>query len=428
MRVALVNPNRYLEPPVIPVGIEYLAHYLERAGHEVMVTDLSFAADPEEALTEALRSFDPQVAGFSLRNLDTSLYFDNVFLLDTSAALIAACRRACGATVVAGGSALLAGPREVMDYLGCDFAVYGPGELAFPALLRDLERGAPPPRIVDGWDHSFDPTEVPTRGRWIDYAPYLAQRGIAGFATQVGCMGKCSFCVEAGLPWRPRDPRAVVEEVAALRELGCAELHLCDCEFNQDLDMAKRLLTLMQRAELGVGWSLYMKPLPHDGRLFSLLASTGASAVTLSVDSRSIAAGAYGPADLRSFIALARQEGIKVAVDLLVGFPGERREEARDVIACLADARPDTVGVSAWIRVFKYTQLGRAVRAGSPPLRVEGGDPDLLKPAYYEGYTLEECRGLIAGDPIFRIEGLERRSNYERLSRQAALHADKNHI
>jgi|GEM_PF-2733011 hypothetical protein len=32
MRVALVNPNRYLEPPVIPLGLEYLARYLDRGG------------------------------------------------------------------------------------------------------------------------------------------------------------------------------------------------------------------------------------------------------------------------------------------------------------------------------------------------------------------------------------------------------------
>jgi hypothetical protein len=34
MRVSLVNPNRYLEPPVIPLGLEYLAHYLDRVGGE----------------------------------------------------------------------------------------------------------------------------------------------------------------------------------------------------------------------------------------------------------------------------------------------------------------------------------------------------------------------------------------------------------
>jgi len=417
LRVALVNPNRYLEPPVIPLAIEYLAHYLDREGHEVKVIDLAFVSDPGATLVEALGPFDPQVIGFSLRNIDTSLYYDNVFLLEGAAELISACRRACEARVVVGGSALLAGPREVSEYLACDFAVYGPGERAFPALLRYLERGVAPPRLLDGWSYSFDRDEVPARGRWVDYTPYLKGRGVAGFATQTGCRGACSFCIEAGLPWRARSPRAVVEELANLQAEGCGELHLCDCEFNQDLDTAQELLQHMAAAELGLSWSLYMKPLSHDARLFRLLAETGAVSVTLSVDSQSLHAGAYSLADLEIFITLAQREGIRVAVDLLVGLPGEGRGKLRDIFDLFRVARPDTVGVSAWIRVFKYTGLGVGMRACPPAAgTIEGEDPDYVKPVYYNRLSLEECCELTSGDPLFRIEGLERRSNYERLS------------
>lgn len=45
-----------------------------------------------------------------------------------------------------------------------------------------------------------------------------------------------------------------------------------------------------------------------------------------------------------------------------------------------------------------------------------GDDPDPVKPVYYYGLSLEDCWELTGRDPLFRIEGLERRSNYERLS------------
>ena len=416
MRVALVNPNRYLEPPVIPLGIEYLAHYLDREGHEVKVIDLAFAEEPGRVLEEELGSFDPQVAGFSLRNIDTALYQDSVFFLAEAAELVSACRRACEARVVVGGTALLAGPREVADYLACDFAVYGPGERAFPALLSCLARGVSPPRLVDGWDYSFDRDEVPARGRWVDYAPYLRERGVPGFATQTGCRGECSFCLEAGLPWRARSPRAVVGELANLRAAGYGDLHLSDCEFNQDLDTAKELLREMAGADLGLSWSLYMKPLPHDQALFRLLAATGAVSVTLSVDSQSLSRGAYSLMDIQSFIVLAHRQGMKVAVDLLVGFPGEGWEEMRDIFDFFRGVRPDTVGVNAWIRIYKYTGLGMGVRERPPSAGlIEGDDPDFIEPVFYRWLSIEDCLELIAGDPLFRIDGLERRSNYERL-------------
>ncbi len=416
LRVALVNPNRYLEPPVIPLGIEYVAHYLHREGHEVKVVDLAFAADPETALREELGAFDPQVVGFSLRNVDSSLYYDNLFFLEEAARLVSVCRGSCEARVVAGGSALLAGPREVADFVGCDHAVYGPGELAFPALLAYLQKGAEAPRILNGWDYYFDREEVPERGRWVDYAPYLRERGLAGFTTQGGCLGACSFCLEAGLPWRPRSPRAVLEEVARLREAGCRELHLCDCEFNQDMETARESLRRLAEGEAGVSWSLYMKPLPHDEGLFRMLARAGAESLTLSVDSRSLYEGAYGLMDLQSFIELARRQGLKVAVDLLVGFPEEDTARLRDVFDFFRAVRPETVGVSFHIRVFKYTKLGMSLRAAPPPRgELEGDDPDYVRPVYYWWLSLEECRELLGDDPLFRIEGLERRSNYERL-------------
>ena len=37
MRVLLVNPNRYIIPPVPPIGLEYLAASLEAQGHEAVI-------------------------------------------------------------------------------------------------------------------------------------------------------------------------------------------------------------------------------------------------------------------------------------------------------------------------------------------------------------------------------------------------------
>lgn len=416
MRVALVNSNRYLEPPVIPLGIEYLAHYLDREGHEIKIIDLAFAARPEDALCGELDDFGPQVIGFSLRNTDTCLYPDTVFFLDDAAALISRCRQTYDAKMVIGGSALLAGPGEVAEYTGCDHAIFGPGEIAFPMLINMIEEGADPPRMWNGWEFGLDPHEIPARGRWLDYSPYLRERGLAGFETQLGCRGKCGFCIEAGLPWKQRSPGTVAEELRALTEAGCRELHLCDCEFNQDLAACKSLLRTIIREALDTSWALYMKPIPHDGELFQLLAETGAHAITLSVDSRSLSSEEYSFEDLAGFIDLTSAHGIKLAVDLLVGLPDDGLSQIRGVIDFFKRVRPDTVGVNTWIRLYKYTTLGKSLRA-KPPMSgiIKGEDPDFLKPVFYNWLDTDTCLSLIEDDPLFRIEGLERRSNYERL-------------
>ncbi len=416
MRVALVNPNRYLEAPVIPVGLEYLAHYLAEAGHEPEVIDLAFSEDPERELRERLGARGFGLTGFTFRNLDTSLYYNMAGFLGELARLVAVARESCGAPVVIGGTGLLAGPREVAGRAGCDWAVHGPGELALPWLAGQLERGVRPPALIDGHRHAFDRDAVPERARWVDYAPYLERGGVVGFATQTGCRESCSYCLEARTPWKARAPRAVVEELRGLASRGYRDLHLCDSEFNQDPDACKLLLKEMAAAGLGLRWALYMKPLPHDEALFRLLASSGARLVTLSVDSRSLARGRYRTADLASFIRLAQRHGIRVAVDLLLGFPGESLEEARGILDFFRAVRPESVGVNPWLRLYKYAELTSQVRDHLPRgARLKGSDPDYLDPVFINCLAPEAVQEMFAGDGLFRLEGLDRLTNYQRL-------------
>jgi len=416
LRVALINTNRYLEPPVIPLAIEYLAHYLDREGHEIKVIDLAFSERPEDMLRNELGSFDPHLAGFTIRNTDTCLYPDSVFFLDEAADIMSACRDVCDAKLVIGGSALHAGPAEVAEYVDCDCAVVGPGEKALPLLLELLANGAALPRLFNGWSTGLDASEVPVRGRWLDYSPYLEERGVAGFESQLGCLGKCSFCIEAGLPWKPRHPDAVVEELRRLAELGCRDLHLCDCEFNQDIEFCKSLLRRIASADLDIEWSPYMKVLPYDAELFRLIAEAGVRTITLSIDSQSLASGEYDLPAVAGFIREARANGIKLAADVLLGFPREELEELKGIIDFFKRERPDTVGVHSWIRLFKYSAIGREIMTKPPGKgRIEGSDPDYLQPVFYNWLDNGACESLIDGDPLFRIEGMERFSNYERL-------------
>jgi tRNA A37 methylthiotransferase MiaB len=363
----------------------------------------------------ALSAFDPQVVGFSIRNADTALYPDSVFFLPDVADLIDSARQACDARMLIGGSALLAGPREVAAFMGCDCAVFGPGENAVLAILAEVEKGRELPAIFDGWQTGLAPDEAPERGVWIDYSPYLKGRGIAGFETQLGCRGNCGYCIEAGLPWRPRSIAAVLAELRSLGLAGCTEMHLCDCEFNQDLDFCKSLLGRIAAEDLEFNWSLYMKPWPCDSELMNLIARTGGRAITLSVDSHSLLSGVYDYRCLARFFQAARAEGIRVCVDLLIGFPGEELSQLKGIIDFLKRERPHGVGVNSWIRLYNRARLTRKILSGRPRGRIIGDDLSCLKPVFYNRLGADDCDSLIGGDPIFRIEGLERRSNYERL-------------
>ncbi len=211
MRVALINPNCYLEPPVIPVGLEYLAHYLDREGHQVEVIDLAFSPGPFVALRSALHSFDPQVAGFSVRNIDSGLYHDNTFFLDQAAEFISECRRCCEAKVVLGGVHPTILPEEVLSH-GADLVVMGEGERTIQEVV-ELVQGrkrleeisglaykkdgvvafTPPRPLIE----NLDELPLPARHlfRTADYVRHPSERERFGHLfTSRGCPFHCTYC------------------------------------------------------------------------------------------------------------------------------------------------------------------------------------------------------------------------------------------
>jgi hypothetical protein len=419
-KILLVNPNRYTQPPVPPIGLEYLAAAIVRAGHEYLLLDLTFSDNPQEALRGALEDYAPSIAGFTVRNIDSAIYHNNLFFLDGIAELVGVTSDA-GVHSVVGGAGFSFAPAEILVHLGARWAVDGPGEDALCTLLNLLDRGSPPApgTVFDGWSKTdiFAEEQKPYRlTEGIDYERYLAEGAIGGFRTQTGCRGTCSFCAEANRKVVFRSPRAVANELAEMVARGVKRYHLCDSGFNQDLLFCHSLLAELASAGLGINWALYMKTSPFDSKLFSLLARSGADLVTITYP-----CGVPEEPELAaSAISLAKEHGIRVAVDYLCGLPGQSEQDVARELDVLRAAAPDTVGVSNCVRLYPRTASARLV-CGAPSLHGGllgklDGNPGLLRPVFYSGIDLESVRKLIGGDPLFKIEGFERSTNYQRLS------------
>lgn len=417
MKTLLVNPNRYQNPPVPPIGLEYLHSALGSSRHESRILDLCFEQDPAASLERQIEDFQPRAVMISVRNIDSAVFHNNVFFLDEIKPLVQLVRDK-GLPSILGGSGFSFSPRGVLDYLGADFGVSGPGENAVARLLDLLERGnLAKGTVIDGWQVGVDPDlSITGRGLQIDYGKYIARGGIVGFETQKGCLEKCSYCPEGSAARMfHRNPARIVEELQELAGRGHCEFHLCDTEFNHDLDFCHRFLeTLIDRGP-SIGWVLYMKTSPYDEGLFRLLKKSGAHLVTLSVPT--------GPDSLNhaaKVCRLAKKHGIRLAVDFLCGFPGQNVESVAGAIEALRRMGPDTVGIINAIRLYPGTGVTRTV-SGSPEecrsyLRGETVDNhSFIRPVFYEGISIDQLREIIGDDPLFKIEGFERTSNYERL-------------
>ena len=125
-----------------PIGLAYVATATADAGHDVRFTDLLFSRNPERDIALAIKEFNPDVVGLSVRNIDNVILQRLESYIGGVESLIRAIRDVSGAKIVIGGPAISILGHRALDSFDADFAAIGEGETVMPALLEALSGGA----------------------------------------------------------------------------------------------------------------------------------------------------------------------------------------------------------------------------------------------------------------------------------------------
>ncbi len=413
MKVLLINPNRYKSPPVPPIGLEYISASLEEKGHAVEILDICFSEGFYEDTDNAVKSFRPDIVGITVRNIDTVLYHTNEFFLDEIKALIHHIKSRHDMKVIIGGTGTSTNPEGTLEYLNADCAIAGPGENTIHTVLEKIRSSDLAQRIFLGkYTGGISCCRKPLR---IDYKKYSDAGGVIGFETHKGCSSSCVYCIEANSNVSFKDIRGVIEEIKSFVDSGYNHFHLCDSEFNENLEYAVDFCTELKKAGMAIKWALYMKPANFNKNVFRLLKDTGVYLITLSVDSYKKCDHYW--ADYEKFIFSAKAYGIKTAVDFLTGFPYESDVDILRHLDQLRRPLPDSVGINTYIRLYKSLKITDIIlkdTALRDKLLGNTDDMRFIKPVFYNHIDTDKLRQLINGEPLFRIEGLEKGVNYTR--------------
>ncbi len=322
--------------------------------------------------------------------------------------------------VIVGGTSFLSAPLAIREFLGADVVMVGPGEKALPFILESNKIEG----IISGYNLGIEPDLVHPRAELIDYAPYLESGNPVGIEFRKGCPFGCDYCIERLRPVLARRVEVVVEELKALAGKGYRYFFFSDSELNLDVDGTKRLLSSVAREVPGIRWTTYLRPSPMmDRELVRLISISGGDMVTISLESATLYPRTRGEesaltGEVRDFLHWAHQEGIKVAVDLLVGFPGEEEDSVLRTLSFLQEVPVSSVGVSSYFRLYEGTPLAERVleREGLPP-EVLGNfedNPGLLQPVFYNWLRSDRLRQLLPAGH-FHLAGEDRKVNYQRV-------------
>jgi tryptophan 2-C-methyltransferase len=388
MKVVLINTN-CVQPPIAPIGLDYVAEALAAAGHSVQLLDLCWEKNPKSAIAKSLSDSNFELIGMTLRNTDDCAFVNCQSFLTGFVDLVKTVRNSADAPIVLGGVGFSVMPEKVLSLSHADLGVWGDGEFALTELANRLERKqdwSDLPNLLwhdrkklrrnpPSW-RSLASLPHMSRG-WVDNKRYFRHGGQAGFETKRGCPGACIYCADPaakGNRVRLRPPAAVADELEKLLEQGVDVLHTCDAEFNVPEQHALAMCSEMIRRGLGdrMRWYAYCSPGCFSPELARTMRRAGCAGINFGTDSGSDEmlkrlGRDFSSEDILNATRRAKREGMAVMLDLLLGAPGETRESIEQTMELMKRAGPDRVGVAVGVRIYPGTALDAAIGGSDSP-------------------------------------------------------------
>jgi anaerobic magnesium-protoporphyrin IX monomethyl ester cyclase len=383
MRILLIATNRHhrlmsrMDARPLPIGLAYVAGYLDRTRHTVKVLDLMFAA--EDYLTEveeAVLEFQPELIGISIRNLSNHSYLNPQWQLPITKAVIERLRAVSHAPIVCGGPAFSILPKECFAYVEPDLGIAGDAGETFSELADRLEIGEPSYYDLPGLVYRNGNQVVyngmrctsqftrPPRLEDLDMAKYRQAGFGIGVLTKLGGFyyptSESSMPVEEGA-WRVIRPiDEVVAEVKDMEQrFGLRKVFFIDNCFNVPVAHSKALCHALMDANLKLHWNTCFAPYSCDAELVGLMKQTGCALVLMnsrSGDSHEGTSIEDNLEPLREACRLCEDGGLHYTISQRFGEPGETRATVEWKLDFLRSLRPAMANLRVGGQRFTWHQ------------------------------------------------------------------------
>ena len=409
MKVLLIATNRHgrymnhMEAQPLPLGLAYIAGYLDPEQHSTRMLDLMFADDYLGDVEKAVKEFQPGLVGLSIRNLDNGSNLNPQSVLPITKEVTDLIRSISQATIVCGGPAFSILPKECFDYVGPDVGITGSGGDSFSDLADRLERGESYkdlPGLVYRADDKITVTEQESASG-IMKAPRLEDLDLdkyaeAGFGIGVITKWFGNPTPSRGVPINDPDRQnlrpiaEVLAEVKDLRQrLGLSKFFFIANGFNAPPGHAKTFCQALIDADLKIEWNTGLVPRSCDLELIGLMKEAGCGLVIIG----DLVVDAYDPQDLSSRLdqmlqvcLLCEEGGLPYTVGQTFGAPGETRKTVEQKLVFLRNINPAVANLRVGIRMLPGSRSTAQARA-------EGrifDDGDLMLPTFYVAESVKD--------------------------------------
>ena len=330
-----------------PMGLMYLAGYLQAYGHEVQIVDVL-----NDTIWNNLRTIIGK-SGADVIGI-TSMTTGIKEALETAQIS----KDELAVPTVFGGPHASGTPETLTKHPFVDISVIGEGEQTFLELLSILERGGSL-KEVNGICYIENGDVIRTAPRQLigdlDSIPWPARdlvdmekyymdisshRGIfpayTVFASR-GCPFDCAFCTSNiwGRRWRKRDPKKVVDEIEYVYEqFGRPGIKFGDFVFNVDRKWVEEICNELLSRGLDIKWSAKTSIHGMTPEFLDLMNSSGCVLLKYGGESAdqeilSLLNKKQKPEEVEKVIKWTREADISPHLYFLVGVPKETEESKK---------------------------------------------------------------------------------------------------
>lgn len=335
--------RRYASYP--PLGLMYLAAFVEKSGHEVDIVDLEVDNMGFDALCERAKKFGAEMIG--LTTSTPTFYIVQAYARDLKDAL--------NIPIVVGGPHITA-LREETFTEEFDFGVANEGEHTLVELMDALERKKTDFSKISGLiyrengkikanpQRSFiadlDSLPFPSREK-IDTSLYSFEvpgKGFIPVGTMEltrGCPFQCVFCSEpinTGKVLRKRSAKNVVDEILDVKKrFGIDHFFMLDSTLTVNRKLIEEFCGELISRNAGITFEGQTRANLLDEKLLLLMKRAGLNRLSFGLESADSTVLALmkkkvPPESIREAFRLCRVHGISTLCGVMMGNPGDTRE------------------------------------------------------------------------------------------------------
>jgi len=365
MKVTLVNPpypqGVHSHPPFIPLGIAYLGAIAEKEGHEVTVIDCQAEKLTYAAFRDRIRRTPSDVIGATA----TTLLYKSAMKLIT----LAKQAQPQAFTMLGGSHGTFWDTNALDEYPSLDIVARREGEMTFIEVLNKLQTKTnlknvlgitfrnQEGKIVRNPDRPFieNLDDLPFPAHHLLPLNALRRMGKVLFPliTSRGCVYWCDFCSTVrmfGRGYRMRSPKNVVDEMEMIHnKYGVNQLTFYDDAFTVNRERVTKICEELRARKLDLVWDCGTRVDMVDRELLKTMRDAGCIAVWLGVESGSeLILGAMNKGikldQTRLAYKTAHEVGLMTIANVVLGFPGETEQTAKETINFVKELNPDDVG------------------------------------------------------------------------------------